>query len=1031
MLRAVIAFSIRFRGVVIAVSALTVAYGLYAASRAKLDVFPEFAPPRVVIQAEAPGLSTEEVEALVTRPIEAGVNGVGGLRSIMSQSIQGFSLVVAVFDDGTDVMRARQRVSERLIQVAEDLPAGVRAPRLAPLTSSTSLVLVVGLTSEKRTPMELRTFVDWTMRPRLLGVPGVASVVVFGGEVRQLQVKVFTHRLLAYDLALEDVLAAAREATGVRGAGFVETEAQRIAVRTEGQSLTPRELGEVVVAHREGASVRLRDVAEVSEGPEPKLGDGAVNGTPGVLLLVWSQYGTNTLEVTEAVERALEELRPALDSEEITLSRPALFRPASFIEKAIRNINVSLLAGGGLVAVVLVLFLLDLRTAFISFTAIPLSLLAAVIVLDRLGQSMNTITLGGFAIAIGVVVDDAIIDVENIVRRLRENRRLERPRPVGEVVLEASIEVRGAIVYATFIVALVFLPVLAMTGVQGKLFSPLAVSFLLATLASLGVAITLTPALSYVMLSRAKTLREPPYITWLKGVHVRVLGALTSRPVLVVGGALLLAAAAAATFPFFGGEFLPEFQEGHLIIQMSAAPGTSAVESMRIGREVSKELLRNPHVRSVSLQVGRAEQGEDTVGTEFSELIVALKEVEGEEAEVLQYALDRSLNERFPGVKFAVKTFLSERIEETISGTRAELAFRVYGDDLDLLTEKAREVEEVLSGIQGAANVTYLKTEQPQVVVRLRKERLTQLGIRPVSALEAVRTACQGVEVAQVYDRNRVFSVVVILEEAARREPEAIGGLLVRNTEGVLVPLREIADVFQTTGPHAVFHDGTRRYQEVSLNVRGRDLASFVAEAREKIASQVLFPKGMDYLLKGTAEAQETARREILLYSLLAGAGVIILLAVVFRRVRNLILVLANLPFALVGGVLAVFLTGGEVSVGSLVGFVTLFGITMRNSIMMISHFEHLVSEEGMTWGPGAALRGASERLVPILMTALVTALGLLPIALGTGQAGREIEGPMAIVILGGLATSTLLNLLVLPTLALRFGRFEKETSEF
>jgi CzcA family heavy metal efflux pump len=1025
VLKRLIKTSLRLRGAVLALACAVVVYGLYVTTRAKIDVFPEFAPPQVIIQTEAPGLSAEEVEALVTRPVENGVNGVGNLDSIRSQSIQGFSLVVAIFREGSDVMRARQMVSERLVQVGGQLPSGVRAPVMAPLTSSTSLIFVVGLRSTKRTPMELRTFADWTMRPRLLGVPGVASVVEFGGEVREIQVQLLPERLLAYNLAVSDVIAAAREASGVFGAGFIETETQRIALKTEGQALTADEVGEVIVGQHGGASVRLRDIARVLDGPEPKLGDAAVNGEPGVLLQVWSQYGTNTKDVTEAVEEALRELEPVLKSAEIQVADPPLFRPASFIDLSIHNINVSLLIGGVLVAVVLTLFLFNLRTAFISITAIPLSLLIAVIVLDHFGVTLNTLTLGGFAIAIGEVVDDAIIDVENIFRRLRQNREAGSPRSAFRVVLEASMEVRSAVVYATFVVALVFIPVLTMSGVQGKMFAPLGIAYILATLASLGVALTVTPALSLLLLANAKAAKEPAFLTRMKDAHHRVLETLSAHPIWVMALPVLLCTAALPMILSFGGELLPEFQEGNFIIQMSAIPGTSAPESMRIGRQVAKELLAHPHIRTASFQTGRAELGEDTVGTDFSEFQVTLKDVEGEEAEELQKELQKDLNAKFPGVKFAVKTFLSERIEETISGSKAPFVVKVFGNDLNALEAKAKDVEEILSKVEGAAGVQFLRPDEPQLVIRLKREALRQFGFRPVEVLETVQTNYQGTPAGQTYDGNRVFDVVVKLNEAERRDPETVRSLLLRNRQGTPVALGELADVYLTTGRHAVLHDGTRRYQEVSCNVEGRDHASFAEAAKQAILEKVKFTDGTYPKFLGVAAQQSAAKREILIHSLMAGAGILLLLSVVLTRARNLILVLANLPFALVGGVLAVHFSGGTLSVGSLVGFVTLFGITTRNSIMMVSHFEHLVGVEGRPWGLETALRGASERLVPILMTALVTALGLLPVAIGGESAGREIEGPMALVILGGLGTSTLLNLLVLPTLALRFGRFE------
>jgi CzcA family heavy metal efflux pump len=1030
MLRLLVEFSIRFRGVVVALACVVAGYGLYTTAHAKFDVYPEFAPPQVVVQTEAPGLSAEEVEELVTRPVENAVNGTPNLESMRSQSIQGLSVITILFDEKTDVFRARQMIGERLAEAAQQLPQGVEIPGMAPLTGATSLALVIGITSEKRSPMELRTFAAWTMRPRLLAVPGVASVTVFGGEVKQLQIQVTPVRLAAHGLSLNDVLNAARKATGIRGAGFVETPAQRIVIRTLGQSLQPDELGEAIVSHHNGAPVRLKDVARVTEAAEPKIGDGAVDGKPGVLLLVSSQYGSNTLEVTAAIERALEEMKPAVTAEGIDV-HPGLFRPASFIEAAVHNVNSSLILGGVLVSIVLFIFLFNFRTGFISLTAIPLSLLIAVIALDRMGISLNTMTLGGLAIAIGVVVDDAIIDVENIYRRLRENAQLPSPRSAALVVLEASLEVRSAVVYATFVVVLVFLPVLAMSGIQGRLFAPLGIANVLAILASLAVALTVTPALCFLMLRRqAERAHEPRILTGAKRLYESLLMGITRRPKTVMAGALVLCVAAAALIPFFGGAFLPEMREGHFIVHMAAVPGTSLQESLRIGAQVSNELLKSPNVVSTAQQIGRAEKAEDTWGTHYTEIHVRLKPLSGDAAETVESEI-RQILQKFPGVSFAIRPFLTERIEEIIAGVTAQVVIKIFGDDLDAIDAKSREIAQVVAGIRGAADVQVESPSgAPQIVVQLRADRLKQLGFRPVDVLEGVQTAYQGAAVAQTYEANRVFDVTVILDPEVRQNPEAVGDLILENDQGARVPLRELAEVYPTTGRYMILHDGSRRRQAVTCNVRGRDLSSFVEEARRVVTSKVRFEQGIYPVFGGADAARAQAQSEILLYSIIAGVCILTLLSIVFRTVRNLALVLVNLPFALVGGVLAVFFTGGYLTVGSMVGFVTLFGITTRNSIMMISHFEHLVTEEGMTWGPDAAIRGAVERLAPVLMTALVTGLGLLPLALGSGDPGREIEGPMAIVILGGLVTSTALNLLVLPTLALRYGRFVHSTPE-
>jgi CzcA family heavy metal efflux pump len=1030
MLRSIVRFSIRYRGVVMALACLLVAYGVYVITRSKYDVYPEFTPPQVIVQTEAPAFSPEEVEALVTRPIENAVNGVAGLEIIRAQSIQGLSVVTVIFEEHADVFRARQVVNERLGEVTGRLPQGTKPPIMSPLTSAASLVLAVGLTSETRSLMDLRTFADWTLRPRLLGVPGVAKAVVFGGEVRQLQIQVQPERLAAFNLSISDVLSAARSSTGILGAGFIENEAQRIVLQTEGQSLTSAELGDVPLIRRNGMTIRMKDIARVEEAPEPKVGDAAINGVPGVMLMISSQYGANTLEVTAALENALAELGPSIAAEGITLHED-IFRPADFIQTAIRNINRSLGFGAVLVSVVLFLFLLNLRTAFISLTAIPLSLLMAIGLMDRLGFTLNTLTLGGLAIAIGEVVDDAIIDVENIFRRLRENAALPVPEPFDRVVLRASLEVRGAVVYATFVVALVFLPVLTMSGVQGRLFGPLAVAYILAIMGSLLVALTLTPALSSALLPPALgRSAEPALLRVLKDRYRRVMRRTMERPAPVFAAAGLLCAAAVAALPFFGGEFLPDLKEGHFIVHMSAVPGTSVGETMRIGNALTRDIRKLPFIDTVAQQIGRAELADDTWGVNYSEVHIELKPLDGEASEEAEASLRQKLAS-FPGVYFAVRRFLAERIEETISGATSEVVIKIFGDNLDLLDAKAREVARVVSGITGASDVQVESPPgAPRIVVRLEPARLVQLGFRPLDVLECVGIAYEGSRVAQTFHGDRVFDVTVILDPRARRDPAAVGRLMLANTEGVRVPLGELADIYEDAGRTLILHEGTRRRQAVTCDVRGRDLASFVREAQRTVQKKVSFPKGSYAVFGGASQAREQARRELLLHSSIAAAGIILVLAVVFNSTRNLLLVLANLPFALVGGVLAVFSTGGLLTVGGMVGFVTLFGITMRNSMMLISHFEHLVRQEGVVWGIDAALRGASERLAPILMTAIVTGLGLLPLAIGSGEPGREIEGPMAVVILGGLVTSTLLNLMVLPTLAVRYGRFENLTGE-
>jgi CzcA family heavy metal efflux pump len=1028
---AIIGFSIRFRGIVIALACILVIYGVYALGRAKLDVFPEFAPPQVSIQTEAVGLTPEQVEILVTRPIENAVNGVPGVQTLRSSSIQGVSVVTVFFASSSDIYRDRQVVAERLAAATQELPQGIPPPIMTPLTSSTSRMLVIGLTSQTRSLRELRDIADWTVRLRLLAVPGVASVTVFGADKRSIQIRVHPDELIRYGLALEDVVNTARRATGVRGAGFVETANQRIVFQTEGQSLTPDDIGRTVLQSDGPASVTLSKVADVVEAAEPPIGGANIQGKPGVILNVAEQYGADTIEVTKRVEAALEELRPSLAADGITLM-PDLFRPANFITVATGNIRDSLILGGVLVIVVLFLFLFDLRTAAISCTAIPLSLLAATLMLERLGVSLNTMTLGGLAIAIGVVVDDAVIDIENIVRRLRENARSAAPLPFARVILNATFEVRSAVVYATFAVVLVAVPVVTLSGLTGRLFGPLGFAYSLAVLASLIVALTVTPALAMALLPGRVPPHDPPIVRWARASYEALLRRLTARPQALMAAAAVFTVAGCAALPFFGSELIPELKEGHFVVHMSAVPGTSLDQSLRVGAHAARTLLKLPAVRSVAQRAGRAEQSsEDTWGPHYSEFEVDLVPgLAGDDAERAQADI-RHTFAGLVGVNSSVMTFLAERIEETLSGYTAPVVINIFGSDLDVLDQEAQEIAYVVGELRGATDVEVQSPPGlPQVTIRLRKPDLERWGFDPVAVLDLIRVAYQGDIVGQTYKGNQVVNVITILDEPSRDNITKIGEMPLRGPGGSYVALKQVADIYEATGRYQVLHEGARRVQTVTANVTGTDVPSFVRAAKAAIAEKVRLPSGTYIQFTGTAEAQSRSQRDLIFNSLIAGVGIILLLSIVTRNWRNLLLILANLPFALVGGVLAVFLTGGLLSLGGMVGFVTLFGITLRNSILMIAHYEHLVEAEGMPWELKTAIKGASDRLIPILMTSIVTGLGILPLAIGRDDPGREIQGPMAIVILGGLMTSMALNLLVLPTLALRYGRFEPARDE-
>jgi len=1065
MLAAIIRWSLRFPSVVCALAVILVMYGVVVLVHSKYDVFPEFVPPQASVQTEAPGLVAEQVELLVTLPIEQAISGASGVESVRSETISGLSVVTVVFEENIDPYRSRQIVAEALGQVAARLPAGVKPPKLTPLVSSTMDLLKLGFVSDKLSAMQLRDLVQWTIRPRLLAVPGVARATLYGGDERQLQVEVDPHELNSRDLSLGDVVAAVRSATGVRGGGFIETPNQRVMIQSRGQTLTAAELGAALVPAANGAPLRLRDFATITAGAAPKFGDTLIMGKPGVMLGLSSQYGANTLEVTRAMEAEIASLRPALAAQGVTLYA-GLHRPANFIENALRGVRLDVLLGAVFIAALLFVFLRDVRSVVVAFASIPLALFAAVIVIDALGWTVNTMTLGGLAVALGVVVDDAIIDVENIVRRLRaagvgrRNGAAGAAAGVGggassavadgvgagagagggvtrgvdrgadavddprDVIHAASLEVRAPVVYATFVVVLVLAPMLLLSGLQGRFFAPLAASFMFATLASLAVALTVTPAASYLLLARSVPRAEARWLERLKTLHVRILERWCSHPRVVIVGSLILMLAAALVLPFFGSQLMPPFREGHFVVQSVASPGTSLPAMKAIGAQVSRDLLAIPGVASVELTIGRAESGEDTWEPNQSEYHIELGRMSGREEARTQDRI-RAVVERYPNLQSQVLTFLGDRLSESLSGETALVAINIFGPDLEELDGVANQVAAVVRTLHGAKDVRVkAPSGAPFLHVDLRPDQLQQYGFTAADVLDTVETAYEGTTAAQVFDSNKVVDLVVRLPDAQRLDPETIGTLLIRAGSGVTVPLRELATTSSAEGRTSIMHEGARRRQVVTVNPTVSDVAGFVAAAHAAISQHVKLPDSVYLQFTGVAQAEAAARREVILHAAMAAVGIILLLLVAFQDARTVTLIVATTPFALVGGVVAVELTGATLSIGSLVGFVTLFGIVARNAILLVAHAEHLVAVEGQAWSLETILRGSRERLVPILMTALVTALGLLPLAIGSGEAGREVQGPMATVILGGLVTSTLMNLLVLPVLMWRFGPF-------
>jgi CzcA family heavy metal efflux pump len=1027
MMRALIAAALRLRLPVVALSVILMIVGIRAANNAPFDVFPEFAPPLVEIQTEAPGLSSADVEALISVPLEAAMNGVPGLDVLRSKSVLGLSSVVLIFETGTERIPARQLVQERLARVAPTLPAAARPPVIMSPLSSLSRVMKIGMSSSSVSQVDLTTLARWTVRPRLMAVPGVANVAIWGQRDRQLQVLVDPDRLRANGVTLQDVVTSTRDAMSVTAGGFLEGPNQRLAVTHSSPVKTAADLGLMAVVTPPPAMTRsaptvpavrrLQDVADVVEGSPPPIGDGVINGGPGLLLIVEKQPEGNTLQVTRDVEAALTALKPALAGVDVDST---IFRPATFIEMSLRNLNRALLIGCVLVVVVLALFLWDWRTAVISLTAIPLSLLAAALVLSRAGGTLDTMVIAGLIIALGEVVDDAIIDVENIVRRLRLDRGSSTPRPAFDVVLDASLEVRSAVVYGSVIVVLVFLPVFFLEGLSGSFFRPLALAYVLAISASLLVALTVTPALSLMLLPQSEHQRDAPLVAWLKARYRRLLPDLVAAPrraLLIVAASLIVTAAA---YPFLGEEFLPHFKEYDFLMHWVEKPGTSLEAMRRITVRASNELRAIPGVRNFGAHIGRAEVADEVVGINFTELWISLDPSVDYQSTVAKI---QSVVDGYPGLQRDLLTYLRERIKEVLTGASATIVVRIFGPELDVLQRKAAEVGKTIAGVQGTADVkVQALTLVPQVEVAFDRDRAQQLGVTPAAVRDTVATMLRGVKVGEVFDAQKIFDVVVWGTPAVRDDVFALRRLPVDLTNGGYTPLSSVARVQVVPTPNEITREGGSRRIDVTCNVRDRDLGAVARDIEAAIAG-VHFDPGYHPEVLGEYKARAESQRRLVALGVVSLLCILLVLHVDFGSVRMVALVALTIPFALIGGVASVFLTGAVLSLGSLVGFVTVLGIAARNGIMLISHYRHLEREEGVPFGEALVIRGAEERLSPILMTALVTGLALVPIVLGGDRSGHEIEHPMAVVILGGLVTSTVLNVFLLPAIYLRYGR--------
>ncbi|MBA4159435.1 MAG: efflux RND transporter permease subunit [Gemmatimonadetes bacterium] len=1023
MLDRVIHWSLRNRLLVVIASALLMLVGTYTAARMPVDVFPDLTAPTVTVLTEAHGMAPQEVETLVTFPVETAVNGATGVRRVRSSTSQGISIVWVEFDWGTDIFQARQIVNEKLQLVAGSLPEGVPPPVLAPISSIMGEIMLIGITGDRTvSPMDMRSVADWTLRRRLLAVPGVSQVIPIGGEVKQYQVLVSPEGLRAYDVTLQDVLAAAEGSNVNASGGVFMDRGQEYLIRGVGRVQDARDIASTVVTTRGGVPVLIGDVAEVRIGAAIKLGDGSVNAAPAVVMSIQKQPATNTLELTERIDATLSEIQATLP-EGMTINR-GVFRQADFIETAVENVIEALRDGAILVVLILFLFLWSFRTTFISVLAIPLSLVVAIFALKGLGISINTMTLGGMAIAIGALVDDAVIDVENVFRRLRENRHLppDDRRPALEVIFLASKEIRASIVTATLIICIVFLPLFFLSGVEGRMLRPLGIAYIVSIVASLVVALTLTPALCAYLLPGSKVM-EREEESWvarnLKSGYARVLGPSLRNPKQIIAGAALVVVAAVAVVPFLGRAFLPEFNEGTLVISALTLPGTSLAESDAMGRRIEEILLEHPAVVETARRTGRAELDEHAQGVNAAEIDVRLN-LEDHEMEAVLEELRAELT-AVPGTQITIGQPIGHRIDHMLSGTRASIAMKLFGPDLYELRTLAEQIRVAAAEVPGTVDLAVeQQADVPQVRIAMDRAAMARYGVRPDHLAEMIDVAFAGEAVSQVLEGQESYDLVVRFDSTSRGTLERITNARFDTPVGVQVPLSTLAQVRNDRGPNTISRENVQRKIVIQSNVSGRDVGSVVEEIRERVAERVDLPDGYYLEYGGQFESVGEATRTIGLLSLVSLTSVFLLLFLQFGSTRQALLVMVNLPLALVGGIFAVVLTGGVLNIATLVGFITLFGIAVRNGILLVSHYNHLLAEGEPL--EEAVRRGSMERLNPVLMTALSAGLALIPLAIAGGKPGNEIQSPMAIVVLGGLLTAVVLNMVVVPALFLRYG---------
>jgi CzcA family heavy metal efflux pump len=1016
MLNRIIQISLHNRLLVIVASALLIIVGSYTATRMDVDVFPDLTAPTVVVLTEAHGMAPDEVEKLVTFPIETAVNGASDVRRVRSSSSAGISIVWVEFEWGTDIYKARQIVGEKMTTVAQRLPAGVGNPVMAPNSSIMGEIMLISLTADSTNRMDLRTFADWTIRPRLLATGGVSQVVIIGGDYKQYQILASPQKMKHYNVSLKELLKASSEANKNAAGGFMNEFGNEYILRGIGRTNDINDLAHSVIKIHNGSPIRIEDVAEIKIGSSTKIGDGSLKGSPAIIMTVMKQPNTNTLLLTDKIDQAIVELQKTLPRD-IHINTK-IFRQADFIKASISNIQKTLVEGSVFVVIILFLFLMNWRATFISLLALPISLLVALLTLKWLGFTINTMSLGGMAIAIGDLVDDAIIDVENVFRRLKENalKPESERKPKPKVIFDASVEIRSSVINATFIIIVAFVPLFFLSGMEGRLLAPLGIAFIVALFASLIVAITLTPVLCSLMLASDKQIAKGHKDSWLvtklNHLYEKALIRAMQMKRLIIASAIILFLFALIIMFSLGRSFLPEFNEGSLVVSVVSAPGISLDESNKIGTLVEKTLLTVPEIKITTRRTGRAESDEHAQGVNASEIDAPFTLTERNREEFMKEVRDKMAD--ISGANITLGQPIGHRIDHMLSGTRANIAIKIFGTDLNKMHGLSKQVEQNIKGVEGLVDLSVERQiEIPQVYIKAKREMLTRYGISIGEFAEFVDVAFAGEKVSDVYEGSKTFDLVLKFDDANRGKIENIRNTFIDDGNGHKIPLYFVADIVSTTGPNTINRENVERKTVVSANVAGRDQKSVVADIKQIIEEKVKLPEGYRIEYGGQFEAEAEASKTLLVTSLLSLLVIFLILFHEFKESKIALTILLNLPLALIGGVISIWLTSGIISIPAIIGFITLFGVATRSGILLVSHFQTLQAEGSGFYN--SIIRGAKDRLSPILMTALTAGLALIPLAIAGDLPGNEIQSPMAKVILGGLISATLLNLFIVP----------------